>query len=139
MSTRLLIVTFHEIAIKYESELKTLKTLLISTNHNVGSPRYLHFKFCQMIYLFKTFIMLRRIFTYVVGYLVSYDLSKISAKLAISLKHNIILAKFLETLLDNNITSSHTHIRWQSKNHSEVIWVYIFQFFIKGIISPKCF
>ena len=30
----------------------------ISTNHNVGSPMSLPFKFCQMIYLFKTFIIL---------------------------------------------------------------------------------
>ena len=56
---RLLIVTFHEIVIKYESELKTQLVLLeISTNHNVESPRSLHFKFCQIIYLFKVFIML---------------------------------------------------------------------------------
>ena len=39
------------------------------------------------------------------------DLSKVSAKLAISLKHNIVFAKFLEILLDNNVTSSLTLIR----------------------------
>ena len=55
------------------------------------------------------------------GWLLSYDLSKISAKLVISLKHNIIFAKFLEILLDNNVTSLHTHIRSQSKNQLEVI------------------
>ena len=55
---RLLIVTFHETAIKYESDLKTQFVLKdISTNHNVGSLRSFHLKFCQMIYLFKTFIM----------------------------------------------------------------------------------
>ena len=55
----LLIVTFHEVAMKYESKLKTQLILLdISTNHNVGSPRSLHFKVCQMIYLSKMFIML---------------------------------------------------------------------------------
>ena len=70
LDTRLLIVTFHGIAIKYESELKNQLDLLdISTNHNVGPLRSLQFKFCQMIYLFKTFIMLWRIFIYVVGYL----------------------------------------------------------------------
>ena len=70
-NTCLLIVTFHEIAIKYESELKTQFLLLdISTNHNVGLPRSLHLKFCQMIYLFMTFIILGRIFIYAVGYLV---------------------------------------------------------------------
>ena len=43
--------------------------------------------------------------------LVSYDLSKVPVKLVISLKHNIIFAKFLEILLDNNVTFSHTRIR----------------------------
>ena len=45
------------------------------------------------------------------GWLLSYDLSKILAKLVISIKHNIIFAKFLEILLDSNVTFSHTHIR----------------------------
>ena len=50
-----LIVTFHEIVMKYESGLKTQLVLLnISTNHSVGLARSLHFKFCQMIYLLKT-------------------------------------------------------------------------------------
>ena len=36
---RFLIVTFHEIAIKYESELKTQLVLSgISTNNSLGSP-----------------------------------------------------------------------------------------------------
>ena len=50
---RLLIVTFHEIVIKYESELKTQLVLLeISTNHNVESPRSLHVKlFIYLRYL----------------------------------------------------------------------------------------
>ena len=123
MSTRLLIVTFHEIVIRYETDLKTQFDLIdITTNDNVGLPRSLPLKFCQMIYLFKMFIMFWRISIYAFG----YDLSKILAKLVISVKHNIIFAKFLEMLLDNNITSSHTYIRWQSKNHLEVIWVYKF-------------
>ena len=54
-------------------------------------------------------------------WLISYDLSKISAKLVVSVKRNIIFAKFLEILLDNNVTSSHTRIRCQNKNHLEVI------------------
>ena len=59
LNTGLLTVTFHEIAIKYESELKTQFVLLeLSSNNNVGSPRSLHLKFCQMIYLFNTFIIL---------------------------------------------------------------------------------
>ena len=52
------------------------------------------------------------------GWLLSYDLSKISAKLVISLKHNTIFAKFFEILLDNNITSSHTHIVDKEK----IVW-----------------
>ena len=73
------------------------------------------------------------------SWLISYDLSKISAKLAITLKHNIILVRFPEILLDNNVTSSPTHIRWQSKDILEVILVYILRFFIKGTILPNCF
>ena len=67
-------------------------------------------------------------------WLLSYNLSNISAKLVISLKYNIIFAKFLEILLDNDVTSPHTNDRWQSKINSEVIW-----YFIKDTISPKCF
>ena len=37
------------------------------------------------------------------SWLLTYDLSKASAKLVISLKHNIIFAKFVEMLLDNNV------------------------------------
>ena len=37
------------------------------------------------------------------SWLLSSDLSKISGKLAIYLKHNIIFAKFREVLLDNNL------------------------------------
>ena len=123
MSTRLLIVAFHEIAINYELELKSQLFLSdISTNYNVGLPRSLHFKLCQMIYLFKTLIMLRS-----------------RTNLVISLKHNIIFAKSTKIPLDNNVTFSHTNIRWQSKNHSEIIWVYIFRFFIKVTFSPKSF
>ena len=44
------------------------------------------------------------------SWLLSYELSEISAKLVISLKHNIILARFPEILLDNNVTLSLTHI-----------------------------
>ena len=44
------------------------------------------------------------------GWLLSYDLLEISAKLTISLKHKIILAKFLEIQFDNNVTSSLAHI-----------------------------
>ena len=104
----------------------------ISVNHNVDSPETIHFRFCQIIYLF--FIMLWRIF----NWLLSYDLSKILAKLVISLNHHIFFARFLEILLNNNITSSKL-IFWNLKNHSELIWFYIFRFSIKDTISPKCF
>ena len=94
--------------INYGSEL-TIQLVLSdnSTNHNVGLSRSIHFKLCQMTYLFKKFIMLPRTLIYSLG----YDLSNISAKLVVSLKHNIIFAKFLEIPLDNNVTSSHTYIR----------------------------
>ena len=81
-----------------------------------------------MIYLFKTLVIIWRIFIYAVGYLV-YDPLKIFAKLVIYLKHNMIFAKFFEILLDNNVTSSLMHIWLQSKNHLKVIKVYIFRFF----------
>ena len=60
-----------------------------------------------------------------------------SAKLVISLKHNIIFEKFLEILLGNNVTFSHRHIRWQSKNNSEVMWVYISDFLLKAVFHQK--
>ena len=44
------------------------------------------------------------------SWLLSYDLSKISTKLVISLKYNKIFARFIEILLDNDVTSSHTHM-----------------------------
>ena len=114
MNSHFLVITFHEIAIKYESELKTQFVLLdISSNHNVRLPRYLRLKFCQMIYLFKMFIMLWRIFNYAAGYL-GITFQRISAKLAIPFKHNIIFAKFSEIQLD--VTSSLTHIRWTKQN-----------------------
>ena len=43
---------------------------------------------------------------------------KISAILAIIFKHNNIFANFLEILLDKNVTSTPSHVRWQSKNLS---------------------
>ena len=51
----------------YKKKKTNLVLLDISTNNIVGSPRSLH---CQMIFLFKTFTMLWRIFTYALGYLV---------------------------------------------------------------------
>ena len=54
------------------------------------------------------------------SWFLGYDLSKISAKLPISLKQNIIFVKCIEILLDNNVTSSLTHI-WKAKNGFEVI------------------
>ena len=42
------------------------------------------------------------------GWLLSYDFSKISAKLVISLIRNKVFAKFFEIMLRNNVTSSHT-------------------------------
>ena len=50
----------------------------------------------------KDFLVSNRLFT--------YDLLEILAILAISLKENIIFAKFIEELLDNNVTSARTHV-----------------------------
>ena len=75
----------------------------ISTSHNVDSPRSLRFNFCQMIDLFRMFIMLW--ICHLCGWLHSHELSKIMAKLAMSLKRNVIFAQFLEMLSYNNVTS----------------------------------
>ena len=118
MSTRLLIVTFHEIAIKYDSELKTQLVLLdISKNPNVESQRSLHFKFRQMIYLFKMIYHVMKDF-HLCSWLPSYDLSKISAKLAISLKHKISFAEFLDILFDNSVTSSLRSLKKKKNLHT---------------------
>ena len=53
--------------------------------------------------------------------LLIYDPLKISAILTISLKHNFFFGKFLQILLDDNVTSLRTHACGQSNNHSEVI------------------
>ena len=107
MNTRILIIIFHEIAIKYESELKTqfiYKIFLRTITRDSQGPFTWNFV--------KRFIYLRRLSCYQ-GFpfmrLLSYDLSKISAKLVISLKHNIIFAKFPKILLGNNVTASPTH------------------------------
>ena len=138
MSTRLLTVTFHEIAIKW-----------VTVKNSVDFIRYFYELYRGIAEVPSLQILSNDLSSWYIHHvmkdfhlciwLLSYDLSKIPAKLVISLKHNIIFAKFLEILLDNVVTSSLTHIRWQSKNHLEVIWVYIFQFFIKGTVSPKCF
>ena len=67
------------------------------------------------------------------SWLLNYDLSKISAELVMSLKQNVVFAKFREMLFDNNLTSSYTHIRWQSKNHLEVICVIFSDFLLKAL------
>ena len=71
-------------------------------------------------------------------WLLSYDPLQISGILPTFLKFNIIFEKFLEILVDSNVTFLCTHVRWQIKNHSEVIWVFIFRYFIKVSMSPKC-
>ena len=54
--------------VNYGSEL-TIQLVLSdnSTNHNVGLSRSIHFKLCQMTYLFKKFIMLPRTLIYSLG------------------------------------------------------------------------
>ena len=65
------------------------------------------------------------------GWLLSYDLSKISAKLVISLKHNTIFAKFLEVLLDNNFFA-YTHSLTKQKSFGSYWGLYLSLYF------PKC-
>ena len=57
------------------------------------------------------------------GWLLSYDLSKTSAKLVISLKHNIFFAKFCEILLDNNIIG-YTHSLTKQKSFGSYLSLY---------------
>ena len=102
----------------------------ISANHNMGSSSSLHCKICHMIYLFKMFIILWRILKCAIGYLVMI----LSAILAISLKHYIIFETFLEILLGIKVTSLYTHVRWQSKNRSQIIFEFIlFDFLLKAL------
>ena len=54
---------------------------------------------------------------------------------AISLKHGIIVAKVLKILLDSNVTFSRTLVLWENKYHSEVIFVYIFNFYERHYVT----
>ena len=74
--------------------------------------------------------MLWRIFIW----LLSYNLSKISAILVIPLKHDIIFAKFLEILLDNNV-SIHTFV-----DTAKTIWKsfeFTFFYILLKALSPQ--
>ena len=53
--------------------------------------------------------------------LLEYVPFKISVILVISLKHNIIFAKFFQILLENNAVSLRTYALGQSNNNCEVI------------------
>ena len=104
---RLLIVTFHEITINYESELVLLN---ISANHNLRLPRSLQLNFLSNNLSVKDVYYVMKNF-HLFSWLLNYDLSKISTKLVVSLIHNTIVAKFLGMLLDNDVNFLHTHIR----------------------------
>ena len=64
------------------------------------------------------------------GWLLSYDLSKTSAKLVISLKHNIFFAKFCEILLDNNIIG-YTHSLTKQKSFGSYLSLYFPTFYTR--------
>ena len=102
LSTHILIGTFHEIAIKDQSDLQTQLVLLdISSNHNVERRKSSNFV--------KLFAYLRRSSCFE-----GFSFLQFLTKLLISLKHNMIFPKFLEKLfskflLDNNVTSSCAH------------------------------
>ena len=72
------------------------------------------------------------------GRLLGYDLSEISAKLVISLKHSIIFAKSLEILLDNNVNSCHTHID-KSKIIRKSFEFIFFDFLLKALFHENVF
>ena len=106
MNTRLLIVTFHLIAKNYDSELKTQVRFIrcfYEPYPGITEVPSLEILSNDLSIVMKDF--------HLYSWLLSYDLSKILAKLVISLKNNIIFAKFREILLDNNLNCSHTHIR----------------------------
>ena len=71
---------------------------------------------------------------YIIGTSVIKEL-KILYILAISLKHGIIFAKVLKILLDSNVTFSRTFALWENKYHSEVIFVYIFNFYERHYVT----
>ena len=59
------------------------------------------------------------------SWLLSYDLSKISVKLVISLKHNIIFAKVLEIALGNKVIFfTYTHSLTKQKSFGSLLSVY---------------
>ena len=106
LNTRLLIVTFHLIAKNYDSELKTQVRFIryfYEPYRGITEVPSLEILSNDLSIVMKDF--------HLYSWLLSYDLSKILAKLVISLKNNIIFAKFREILLDNNLNCSHTHIR----------------------------
>ena len=93
--TCILIIHFHEIAISYESQLKTQLIFWVSSaNHNVGLQSYLHFKICQMIYLLSIYQVMEDFQIY--NWLLNYDSSKISAILAILSNITLFLQNFLK-------------------------------------------
>ena len=73
---------------------------------------------------------------------------KISAKLAISLKHKISFAEFLDVLLDNRVTSSLTSLKKkQTYTHfvdeAKIIWksfeFIFFDFLLKALCHQTIF
>ena len=59
------------------------------------------------------------------SWLLGYDLSKISVKLVISLKHNIIFAKVLEIALGNKVIFfAYTHSLTKQKSFGSLLSLY---------------
>ena len=76
---------------------------------------------------------------HLLSWFLSYDLSKISPRLVITLNHNIIFARFLKMLLDNSVASSHNTFV-DTAIIIRILFEFTFSdFFIKGSISRKYF
>ena len=111
--------TCHEISINYESRFKTqLIFIVIFPDNSFESRSSLHFKLCQTIYPFMTFIVLwRNLIWAIVTYLWHSDVLRY-------IMHDIFV-KFLEMLLENNVTSSRIPLRTKQKS----FWPYLYLYF----------
>ena len=64
-------------------------------------------------------------------WLLSYDLPMISVKLAISLKYNLLFAKFNDILLDNSVTSSFTRMLMKQTSFGSHLSLYFQIFYLR--------
>ena len=129
----ILIVAFHKLAINHMSHsLNSVDFLGISANHNLGSLRSLHFKICQ---IFPNSAVYHVMMDFrVSNYWFCYDTLQILSILAISLKQDIILSKFLETLL--LFLRVHTFVV-KTKIHLKLFKFKLSDFLFKTLCHPN--